>query len=680
MTSVPFNGLILGSTLLAAALLTGCASQSEMSVARSSASSAASVVERLEVLERKPAFGGARFGDVGEYELISAVAHMKVDPRHSANRAIVDLVAAADADGAVRYRTNVVMLRPRDASKASRAMVFEVANRGRKLLLEFVHEGPIQAETAEQVGTGWAMRQGHTVVWVGWQGDIALGTNSQSVGMALPTATTAGKPITGTSVEEIVFDAAAPVGKLPLSYPAATLAQAGAELTVQARPGSPLTVLPATAWRFMNASEVQIDRPANFDAGAIYQFRYEARDPKPFGLGMAAVRDVVAFLKATQPDARGVAHPLVDIRPNVTVALGISQSGRFLRDFIWQGFNAAPGGGVVFDGAMPTISGSRKSFTNARWAQPGRYSRQHEDHFFFGDQFPFGYATLTDPLTGRADGIFARCRTDSTCPKLMHLDSSLEFWQARASLVVTDSARRDVALPGDVRAYLMSSTQHAPAGTPSAGICQVPNNPAKQASTYRVLLSRLITWARDGQAPPASRFPSVASGTLVAPQASAMGFPDLSGFGLKVPAQPNELNPVDHAVTPSRVDAQKRYAVLVPRTDADGNDMAGVRAPDVAAPLATYTGFNVRKAGFSEGQLCGLNGSHVPFSKDAQERATKRDPRASLAERYASQAVYLQRVRGSAEQLRSEGLMLEEDVARALERAAKDPLAQALAK
>ena len=394
---------------------------------------------------------------------------------------------------------------------------------------------------------------------------------------------------------------------------------------------------------------------------------------------MAAVRDVMVFLKAAQPDLVGQTHPLVDIRPNVTVALGISQSGRFLRDFIWQGFNAAPRGGRVFDGAMPTIAGSRKSFTNARWAQPGRYSRQHEDHSFFGDQFPFSYGTLTDPLTGRSDGIFSRCRTDDTCPKLMHLDSSLEFWQARASLVVTDGAGRDVALPGDVRAYLMSSTQHAPAGTPASGICQLLNNPAKQASTYRVLLSRLITWARDGQAPPASRFPSVAAGTLVPPQASAMGFPDLSALGLKVPTQLNELNPVDHSVTPVRVDVQKRYAVLVPRTDADGNDIAGVRAPDVAAPLATYTGFNVRKAGFAEGQLCGLNGSHVPFSRDAQDKASKRDPRASLAERYASRAAYLQRVRGSAEQLRSEGLMLEEDVAQAVDRAAKDPLAQALA-
>ena len=263
------NRLVFGASLVASAVLGGCASEHKLGVAPGAASSAASVVERLEVLERKPAFGATRFGDVGEYELISAVAHMKLDPKHPANRAIVDVAAAADADGAVRYRTNVVMLRPRDAAKASRAMLFEAANRGRKLLLEFVHEGPIQAETAEQVGTGWAMRQGHTLVWVGWQGDIALGTNSQIVGMALPVATHAGQPISGTSVEEIVFDAPGAVGKLPLSYPAVTLDQAGAELTVQSRPGSTVSVLPATAWRFTSAREVEINRPAEFDAGAI---------------------------------------------------------------------------------------------------------------------------------------------------------------------------------------------------------------------------------------------------------------------------------------------------------------------------------------------------------------------------------------------------------------------------
>ena len=656
------------------ALLVGCALPDKGPVSGPSAT-----VERIEVVNRKPAFGGTRFGDVGEYEMVVAVAHVKVDPKHPANQRIVDLAAAVDPDGMVRYQTDVVILRPREADKASRVLVFDVANRGRKLMLQLIDDGDLQADTAKQAGNGWLMRQGHTMLWVGWQGDLPLDRSGQTVGMALPLATDRGTPIVGTSLEELIFDASGASGTMTLSYPTATPDPARAELTVRARPDTAAHVLPADSWRYKSASEIEFKRPEGFDAGAIYQFRYEARDPRPMGLGMAAVRDVVTFLKTAHADAEGQTQPLADIRPNVSVVIGISQSGRFLRDFVWQGFNAAPNSGRVFDAAMPTIAGSRKSFTNVRWAQPGRFSRQHDDHWFYGDQFPFGYGTITDPLTGRTDGIFARCRTDDTCPKLMHVDSNLEFWQARASLVVTDGAGRDVPLPDDVRAYLMSSTQHVTSAAPAAGICQLPNNPAKQSSTYRALMTRLIAWARDGQLPPQSRYPSVAAGTLVLPQRAAMGFPDLDALGLKLPAVLNELNPVDDSSIPARVDTVRRYMLFVPRTDTDGHDIAGIRVPDIDAPLATHTGFGLRKAGFAEGQLCGLNGSYLPLSNDAQERSAKRDPRLSIAERYPTRAAYVQQVRASAEHLKTDGLMLEEDVSRVVDAALKERRVQALA-
>lgn len=660
-----------------AGLIAVCLSMFGACAQREIAAAPPALIERLDVRDRQLAFGGASFGDVGAYEQVTAVAHVKVDPQHPANRTIVDLAAAADADGAVRYRTDVILLRPRDAARASGVLVFDVANRGRRLMLQLVNDGSVQTSSAAAAGTGWLMRQGHTLLWVGWQGDVPLAADGQTVGMALPVASQGGAPITGASLEEVVFDVAGTSGTLALSYPTASPDPARAELSVRARPGAPATVLPDSAWRFTRDNEITFERPAGFDAGAIYRFRYEARDPRPFGLGMAAVRDVVAFLKRNAPDATGQPHPLADIRTRVSVALGISQSGRFLRDFVWQGFNAQPGGGRVFDGAMPTIAGSRKTFTNVRWAQPGRYSRQHEDHDVFGDQFPFSYATITDPLTGVRDGIFARCRADTTCPKLMHVDSSLEFWQARSALIVTDGAGRDIALPDDVRAYLMASTQHVTSASPAAGICKLPNNPARQSSTYRVLMARLITWARDGEAPPPSRFPSVAAGTLVAPTQGAMGFPDLAA--LRVPAEPNVLQPLDHSVVPPRVDAATRYALLVPRTDSDGHDVAGIRTPDIAAPLATHTGFNTRRAGFAEGQLCGLNGAYLPFARDAGERRAGADPRPSISERYPTRSAYLQRVRGAAEQLKSEGLLLDEDVARYADSAAREARVQGLA-
>ena len=661
---------------LIAILLAGCAQRS-----KAPASVPAASIEKIEIVSRKPAFGGLRFGDVGEYETIVAVANVKVDPRNPANQRIADVAAAAEPDGFVRYRTDVVIMRPRDARKASRVLVVEVANRGRKLMLSLVDDGGLQADNAAQAGNGWLMRQGHTLLWIGWQGDIPLDRTGQNVGMTLPIARDHGAPITGTGVEEMVFDSVEPVGTIPLSYPAATLDQKPAQLTVRATPGAHARFLADDQWRYTSPTEIEIFRPDEFDAGAIYEFKYTAKDPKPMGLGMAAIRDVVSFFKGDRPDDAGQPSPLADIRPSVTVALGISQSGRFLRDFIWQGFNAAPGAGAttrVFDGVMATIAGSRKSFTNLRWAQPGRYSREHEDHWVYGDQFPFGYGTLTDPLTGRTDGIFARCRDDNTCPKLMHVDSNLEFWQARASLVVTDGVGHDVPVPDDVRVYLMASTQHVTAATPSAGICQLPNNPAKQSSTYRALLARLVAWARDGQTPPNSAYPSVNGGTLVPPERVAMGFPDLAALGMPLPATLNVLNPVDYAKTPPQIDLKQRYTVLVPRTDADGHDVAGIRVPDIEVPLATHTGFGLRKAGFAEGELCGLNGSYLPFAKDGAERGAKHDPRMSIAERYATRTEYVTRVRATAEQLNAHGLMLDEDVARAVDAASKDPRVQGL--
>jgi len=659
------------AALLLLTLLAGCALPEKMPAA-------AATVERIEVISRRPAFAGTRFGDVGDYELIVAVAHVKLDPSHAANRRIVDVAGAADPDGLVRYRTDVVVLRPRDAGKASGVWLFDVANRGRKLALPLLNDGGIQADTAKQAGNGWLMRQGHTVLWVGWQGDVPLDRSGQNLGMALPLATAQGAPIIGTSLEEVVFDAPGAAGTMVLSYPAATADAARAELSVRARPNAPATVLPAGTWHYESPGKIEFERPPAFDAGAIYQFRYAASDPRPMGLGLAAVRDIVSFLKLAQTDGEGRTQPLADIRPRVTVAFGVSQSGRFLRDFVWQGFNAAPSGGRVFDAAMASVAGSRKSFTNARWAQPGRLPRQHEDHGFPGDQFPFTYATTTDPLTGRTDGIFERCRRDDTCPKLMHLDSSLEFWQGRASLVVTDGAGHDVALPDDVRAYLMASTQHIPARTPAAGICQLPNNPARQTATYRALMARLIGWARDGQPPPPSRYPSQAAATLAQPQRAAMGFPDLGALGLVVPAALNELNPADQTVIPARVDANRHYMLFVPRTDADGHDIAGIRGPDIDAPLATHTGFAQRKPGFAEGELCDLNGSYLPLAKDARERAASSDPRPSIAERYPTRSAYVRQVRASVERLEADGFMLEEDGARAVEAAADEPLVRAL--
>jgi Alpha/beta hydrolase domain len=621
-------------------------------------------IEQFEVAARQPAFGGARFGQVGAYEVVAGVATVRVDPYHEANRRIADLRLATEDDGSVRYRTDVVILRPVDPGRASRVLLVEPPNRGRKLALAALNDGAPQTETSADSGHGWVMRAGHTMAWVGWQGDVTSGARGEVVGARLPVLGSERSPVTGRVMEEFVFDTTDNASRGGLTYPAATPDQFRATLRVRERPGAEATVLPDEAWRYVSDREIEINRQPGFDGGAIYQFTYEARDPMVSGLGMAAMRDVVSYLRAAGAEAGGQPHPLADIPPTLTVAVGVGQSGRFMRDFFWQGFNAAVEGGRVFDAAMVVGAGALKSYTNARWARPNLYSRQHEGHLVPGDQFPFTYGVTVDPISTRKDGIFARCLADDTCPKTMHADSSVDYWQARASLITTDGQGRDVELPETVRAYLLASTQPLPAARPEAGVCQQLNNPGQNSAVMRGLLVRLIEWTRDGRPPPPSNAPSIANGMLVPPNRDAMEFPDLSGPGLKFPASVNELTVVDYAAVPPKADLFRPYKLMVPRTDKDGNDVGGIRQPDIVVPLGTYTGWNLRKEGFAGGQLCGINGTFLPVAADATGRLTANDPRASIAERYPTRLHYIQRLQAAAEWLKAEGLILDEDVGR----------------
>lgn len=626
----------------------------------------ASVIDRFEIVSRAPAFAGAPFEGGGEYETIVAVAHMRIDPAHPANRQIADLGLAAAKDGWVHYKTDVLIQRPREAARASRAMLVELPNRGGWLFPVMANDADAMPRTPATAGNGFTMRRGHTMVWIGWQGDVPLAGDGSAAGMQLPLATQAGVPITGRSFAEIVFDKPGTSGAMMLAYPAATLDQPQASLTVRAHAGAAPTPLARSAWQFDGPSAISFTRPDSVDAGAIYRFEYLATQPRPMGLGMAALRDVTLYLKGGTPDGAGQASPLSDIHPDVAIAVGVSQSGRALRDMIWQGFNQDPRGGKVFDGAMPLIAGSRKSFVNVRFAQPGRYSTQHLDHITYGDQFPFSYGVTTDPVGGATDGIFKRCLATASCPKLMHVDSSVEFWQGRASLVVDDGAGKDIALPPGVRAYLMSSTQHMAAERPATGICKNFSNPARQAPAVRALLDHLLDWSRSGKEPPPSRYPRHADSMLTAPTRDAAGFPDIAGVDF--PATLNELTVVDYSGAAPQVQAAKRYQLFVPMADVDGNEIAGIRLPDVAAPLATYTGWNVRRKGYAEAQLCGLNGSQLPIPASARAG----DARKPLAQRYANRLAYAKAVALAARELRDQGLLLQEDVDRYIERAKSD--------
>lgn len=615
---------------------------------------------RLEITSRAPAYGGAAFGAAGPYERLTGVAHMKIDPKAAENRGVVDLDRAArDAEGLVNYEVDVVILRPRDARKARRVMLYDVVNRGVKTVPSMLNGGSFTSmETAKEAGDGFTLRHGYTVVFSGWQGDVA---GPQMVGARFPVATDQGRPITGRISTEVVFDDLRR-NRVTLPYASASLDPAAVQVTVRARADDPPRTLAAADWRFEDDRHITLTRPADMDAGAIYRVSYVARDPKVMGLGFAAVRDLVSYLRHADAAA---GNPLADIAAapcertaaggcvggqgvfDSVVAFGASQSGRYLRDFLWQGFNRDLAGGRVFDGVIAMIPGGRRTFTNVRFAEPGRFSRQHEDHDVPGFDFPFAYATVRDPVTGKRDGILRRCTADGTCPKLFHIDTSAEFWQAGASLVGAGGTAHDVALPAAVRAYMIAGAAHAPGMTAQA--CQSPANPLVYTPLARGLAARMIDWTLGRQAPPASRWPSVAAGELQ--PVTALQTPDLAAVGLTWPQVVNQPIPPAGAKT--------GWPVLVPVVDADGNDRPGVRMPQVAVPDATYLGWNLRKPGYAAGDLCLIYGAYAPFAKDAAARGG--DPRRSLAERYPN-GDRAAKLRAAAAALGREGFLLKEDV------------------
>jgi len=610
----------------------------------------------VDVVE-SPALDARSFGAVGQYERLRGIVHGEVDPNDPRHRDIVNVQhAPRNARGHVEYSTTVEIYRPVDMSRWNRAIYHTVPNRG-----------------GAGAGEDALLERGFALVRAGWQGDID--PTEQNVVAFLPVAKNAdGSPIVGTALEELIFGNRDPVSRARLTYPAASLDPSKATLTVRHDQASPRATPSDLRWRYVSDSEISIERPAGFDGGAIYEFIYQAKDPIVMGLGFAAMRDVISFLRYETADASGNTNPLAQNGlARFALSIGISQSGRMLRDLLYLGFNEDVRGRIVFDGMHPDIAGSRKTFTNYPFSQPGRWQKQHEDHFYPGDQFPFTYATLHDPVSGRTDGLLERCSRSSTCPKVVHTDGEAEIWQARASLVVTDPAGRDLELPENVRVYFVAGTQHGGGGgvhtaTPRAGICQNLSNPLPLRDVRTALTVALFEWVSDGREPPASRYPTVSGGKLV--RSTDAGFPSIPGVTYS--GSLNPLHLLDHRTIPPTVGAA--YPVLVGRVDADGNMMDGVRHPNLAAPLGTYTGWNLRAEGYGEGDLCAGTGSFIPFAKTRAERMASGDPRLSLEERYADHAAYVGAVRTAAEDLVRRRLLLRADADQIIRDAEESPV------
>ena len=404
-----------------------------------------------------PAFGGRSFGSIGSYDRILARATIAVDPLDRHNAAIVDIgLAPRNAQGLVEATSEVEILRPTDPAKGSDKLLFEVLNRGRKPGLALFNDGPGKDDLADpaNIGSGFLMERGYTLVWAGWQPDAPPGEGRLSLAVqTIP-------DVTGLSVEEFVFDNTTNPVAATLTYPAADADPGKAKLTVREREADERQAPIDLKFTFETPTKISISRPAGFDAGAIYEFVYTAKDAKPMGLAFAVPRDVVSFLRQETADAQMRPNPLTGRHFAKAIGFGLSQSGRYLRDFLYLGFNEDEAGRVVFEGLMPHIAGAKKSFTNYRFGQPGRNVTQHASHSYPGDQFPFTYPVLTDAVTGRTDGILALCLRANNCPKVMQTDTELEVYQSRASLVVTDTKGDALDLPENVRTYLIANAPH----------------------------------------------------------------------------------------------------------------------------------------------------------------------------------------------------------------------------
>ncbi len=656
----------LGVAVLAVCVA-GCSTGAQVGGGRPEAGGRGlSRVTHLDIASRRPAFGGQSFGAVGVYEILIGRARAVIDPASPLNAGIVDLdKAPRTGAGLVEYSFDVHILKPVDVTKGNRVLSYEFNNRGNRIVYGYFNEGGAGYEAAN-VGNAFLMNNGYTVVSSGWQGGGASGTTPPPLFAELPIASDGGRPIIGTAREEWIRDTArAPVRRL--SYPAATLDQSQATLTVRVHEGDVRRVVPASQWSYADETTINIDEPPGTDAGSIYELIYRSKNPIVMGIGFAAMRDLVTFLRYSAADDAGVANPLfVNGRPAISVAVstGASQSGRLQRDFIYLGFNEDHGGRRVFEGMNPIVGGGRKTFVNYRFAQPGRFTRQHEDHMFPMDEFPFTYGTTRDALTGKTDGLFRRCAASKTCPKVIQLDADSESYQGHGSLVLTDTTGRDLQLPPEVRYYYLTTAHNQG----DAG-CRDAANAVSPWPYYRAAYDALVRWVRDGVEPPPTTAPSVAAGTFVTVAEQSRQYPTIPGKPYN--ARINELGPRDFSVFPPAESAVK-YPHFVPRLDRDGNPVAGIIVPEIAAPLATLSGKAVRGKGFAEGDLCGTNGSTLPFAKTKAERIAGGDSRLSLEERYpGGHRDYVDAYRRAVEKLVADRFLLAEDGAKLTKEASR---------
>ena len=636
-------------------------------------------IERVE----SPTFEGEAFGDVGPYEKLVGRFHAELDPADRRNTIITDIdKAPRNEKGHVEYSADFYILKPLDMTKGNGRILYEFGNRGNKPLLSTYNDsaGGSDPTSAEDAGNGFLMRRGYTLVWGGILADVKPGNDRLT--LQVPVAQNPdGSPIEGTIWDECMFFEEGGL-RCELSYPVPQVDPSVATLLVRERRSEDPVELPQTHWTFDGPGAIQLLPDGTpFKKGFIYQFIHQAANPPVMGIGLAAARDFVSFLRHQTEDAVGTANPLGGI--DKALSYGVSQTGRFEREFVYLGFNedAQVAGRPVFEGMEIHVAATRP-FVNYRFAQPTRTADFQHRLFYPTSAFPFAYEDQTDPFTGKTDGILHRCTASGTCPQILHTTSSTEYWQFKNSTVLTDSlGARDAEIPDNVRVYLFAGTQHVSnrALTPS-GVCEQPPNLLDTRPLMRSLLVALEDWVSEGTSPPPSRHPRIDNETLVPVEDLAWpAIPDVTFAGPVLNRHrvydygPEFEQGIITQVLP--VVTENQYRVLVPQVDEDGNEIAGIRLPGISVPTATRTGWAVwDPSGPAAGELCNQDGSFIPFPVTRADRLASGDPRPSVEERYPDHEAYVARVAEEVERLVEERLLLEEDAKRIQEEAAQSPI------
>lgn len=625
---------------------------------------------RLEITERSPILEGKSFGSTGAYERLIGKAHFAVDPNAASNRDIVNLARGPrNAKGLVEFYADFVVFAPRDPAKGNGTLLFEVSNRGRKGLLRTFNRATDSNDprTAGEIGDGLLFEQGFLLVWVGWQWDIPREPPLMSV--TVPIAKNAdGSPITGWVRSDYVPDEALTrfsLGdRLFFPYKAADPNDMSNTLTERALANGPRRTIPRSDWRFSN-DRGAVEKPSGFESGRIYEVVYRSQDPPIVGLGIAGVRDFVSALKnGTAPE------PLRALRPAArrTLAFGSSQSGRFLRTLLYQGFNRDEKGVRVFDGVWANVAGGGRGSFNHQFAQPSRDARPFFNFYYPTDIFPFTDLTQTDPVTGLSGGILERAQKDGVVPKIFYTNSSYEYYGRASSLMHTTlDGKADAPLAPLTRLYVMAGGNHGPGSVP-------PGHPAHLRYTsngndwgwfQRGLLAAMHQWLANDQPPPESVYPTVAKKELV--PLEQVRFPKLPE--VKTPVRLHDVFRLDFgpefrtrgivAHEPPKMGPP--FGVLVPQVGADGNELGGLKTPQVAVPLAMHTGWNLRAPSIgSPEELFSMTGSYFAF------------PAETIRKRYGSKDAYLAKVRQEARRLVSSRYLLDRDVEGIVKASAKE--------